>query len=67
MKATRRERLHRRGVRLEWFTVAWNVVEGVVAIGAGLLTGSRSLVSFQPRSAFANRALGADLRRPSEN
>ena len=44
--AARRERLHSRGVRLEWFTVAWNVVEGVVAIGAGLLTGSVSLIGF---------------------
>ena len=44
--AARREQLHRRGVRLEWFTVAWNVVEGAVAIGAGLLTGSVSLVGF---------------------
>ncbi len=44
--AARREELHRRGVRLEWFTVAWNVVEGVVAIGAGLLTGSVSLIGF---------------------
>jgi cation diffusion facilitator family transporter len=44
--AARRKQLHRRGVRLEWFTVAWNVVEGVVAIGAGLLTGSVSLVGF---------------------
>ena len=32
----RREELHRRGLALEWFTVAWNVVEGVVAIGAAL-------------------------------
>jgi cation diffusion facilitator family transporter len=44
--AARREALHRRGVRLEWFTVAWNVVEGVVAIGAGLVTGSVSLIGF---------------------
>jgi cation diffusion facilitator family transporter len=44
--AARREQLHRRGIRLEWFTVAWNVVEGVVAIGAGLLTGSVSLIGF---------------------
>jgi cation diffusion facilitator family transporter len=43
---TRREKLHRQGLRLEWFTVAWNVVEGVVAIGAGLATGSVSLVGF---------------------
>jgi hypothetical protein len=42
--AARREELHRRGLRLEWFTVAWNMIEGVVAIGAGLVTGSVSLV-----------------------
>ncbi len=33
----RKEKLHRRGLRLEWFTVAWNVVEAVVAMGAGAL------------------------------
>jgi divalent metal cation (Fe/Co/Zn/Cd) transporter len=42
----RREKLHRRGLRLEWFTVAWNVVEAVVAIGAGLVVGSVALVGF---------------------
>ena len=36
----RRAQLHRRGVRLEVFTVAWNAVEDVVAIGAGIATGS---------------------------
>ena len=44
--AARREELHRRGVRLEVFTVAWNAVEGVVAIGAGIATGSVSLIGF---------------------
>jgi len=44
--AARREVLHRRGVRLEWFTVAWNAVEGVVAMGAGLVTGSVALIGF---------------------
>jgi cation diffusion facilitator family transporter len=42
----RKEVLHRRGLLLEWFTVAWNVIEGVVAIGAGVVTGSVSLVAF---------------------
>jgi divalent metal cation (Fe/Co/Zn/Cd) transporter len=42
----RREELHRRGLLLEWFTVAWNMIEGVVAIGAGIVTGSVSLVVF---------------------
>jgi hypothetical protein len=42
----RQERLHRRGLWLEWFTVAWNVVEAVVAIGVGFVLGSVSLVGF---------------------
>ena len=42
----RQERLHRRGLWLEWFTVAWNVVEAGVAIGAGLIVGSVALVGF---------------------
>ena len=42
----RRRVLHRRGLRLEWFTVGWNVLEGVVATGAGLLAGSVALVGF---------------------
>jgi divalent metal cation (Fe/Co/Zn/Cd) transporter len=42
----RKERLHRRGLWLEWFTVAWNVVEAVVAIGVGLVVGSVALVGF---------------------
>ncbi len=32
--------------RLEWMTVAWMVVEGVVAIGAGLAAGSLTLMAF---------------------
>ena len=42
----RKEKLHRRGLWLEWFTVAWNVVEAVVAIGVGLVVGSVALVGF---------------------
>ena len=42
----RREKLHRRGLWLEWFTVAWNVVEAAVAIGVGLVVGSVALVGF---------------------
>ncbi|WFE53082.1 cation transporter [Micromonospora sp. WMMD1155] len=40
------ERLTRRGLRLAQFTVAYNVVEGSVAITVGLLTGLVSLVGF---------------------
>jgi cation diffusion facilitator family transporter len=42
----RRVTLHARAVRLEYFTISWNVVEAVVAIGAGLLAGSVALVGF---------------------
>jgi hypothetical protein len=41
----RKERLHRRGILLEWCTVAWNVIEAVVAIGVGLVVGSVALVA----------------------
>lgn len=41
-----RPRLHRRAVRLEWFTVGWNVVEAVVAITAGVIAGSVALIGF---------------------
>jgi hypothetical protein len=30
-----RQLLHARAVRLEWLTVSWNVIEAVVAVGAG--------------------------------
>src|SRR5438128_5382784 len=36
----------RRGRRLEYFTIVWNTVEGVVAVFAGLVAGSISLVGF---------------------
>jgi hypothetical protein len=42
----RREHLHRRGVRLEWFTVSWNVIEAFIAIGTGLIAGSTALIAF---------------------
>jgi hypothetical protein len=41
-----RPALIRQAFRLEWLTVAWMVVEGVVAIGAGLTAGSLTLMAF---------------------
>ncbi len=38
--------LVRRGLRLEYFTVGWNVVEGLVAIAAALAAGSVALLAF---------------------
>jgi divalent metal cation (Fe/Co/Zn/Cd) transporter len=43
---TDREVLAQRGRRLEYFTIAWNSVEGLVAVGAGAMAGSISLVGF---------------------
>lgn len=37
---------HQKGLMAEYFTVAWNVVEGVVAIAAGVIAGSIALVGF---------------------
>jgi len=36
----------RRGLRLEYFTIVWNVLEGIVAVFAGMVAGSVSLVGF---------------------
>jgi hypothetical protein len=44
--AGERATLARLGRRLEYFTIAWNNVEGLVAIGAGAVAGSISLVGF---------------------
>lgn len=41
-----RTHLSRRGRRLEYFTIAWNVLEGLVALIAGIAAGSISLVGF---------------------
>ena len=38
--------LHQRALALSYFTVAYNIVEGLVAIGAGALAGSVALVGF---------------------
>ena len=41
-----RQSVVQRGKRLEYFTIAWNSLEGVVAIVAGAIAGSISLVGF---------------------
>jgi cation diffusion facilitator family transporter len=38
--------LHTRALRLSWFTVAYNVLEGLVSVAAGTLAGSVALVGF---------------------
>jgi divalent metal cation (Fe/Co/Zn/Cd) transporter len=49
-----------RGRRLEYFTIAWNTVEGLVGIAAGAIAGSISLVGFGIDS-FIEVASGAAL------
>jgi divalent metal cation (Fe/Co/Zn/Cd) transporter len=41
-----RQAVTRRGKQLEYFTIAWNTLEGLVAVVAGALAGSISLVGF---------------------
>src|SRR5215472_17025469 len=41
-----RTSMARRGRELEYFTIAWNVLEGLVAVIAGTMAGSISLVGF---------------------
>ena len=43
---TERQALVEQGKRLEYFTIGWNTLEGVVAVMAGALAGSISLVAF---------------------
>jgi divalent metal cation (Fe/Co/Zn/Cd) transporter len=45
-EAATRERIAQRGKRLEYFTIAWNTLEGLVAVIAGALAGSISLLGF---------------------
>jgi divalent metal cation (Fe/Co/Zn/Cd) transporter len=41
-----RTALVRRSRRLSWFTIAWNAIEGVTGIAAGLVAGSIALLGF---------------------
>lgn len=50
------ERLTRRGLRLAQFTVGYNVIEGAVAVTAGLLAGLVSVVGFGIDSAIESIA-----------
>jgi hypothetical protein len=45
--AAGRSELVRRALRLEYLTVGWNVLEGVVAVAAALAAGSVGILAFQ--------------------
>jgi divalent metal cation (Fe/Co/Zn/Cd) transporter len=44
--AQSRQAIVERGRRLEYFTITWNSLEGIVAVVAGVIAGSISLVGF---------------------
>jgi len=71
-----RQAVARRGKRLEYFTIAWNSLEGLVALVAGALAGSISLVGFGIDSLIEvtsgtvllwRMSVDADVRRRERN
>ena len=58
--ATTRPALLRRGLRLEYLTVGWNIAEGLIAVGAGIAAGSIALIGFGVDS-FVETISGAVL------
>lgn len=59
----RRAELVRRGRRLEYLTVGWNVFEAAVALGSGVLAGSVALVGFGLDSVIETMSAGILLWR----
>ena len=58
-----RRRAVRRGRRLEYLTLGWNLLEAVVAVGAGVAAGSTALVGFGVDSLIESASGGALLWR----
>jgi divalent metal cation (Fe/Co/Zn/Cd) transporter len=61
--------LLRRGLRLEYLTIGWNLIEAFVAVGAGIVAGSIALVGFGFDSlieVFAATVVVWELRRVGE-
>lgn len=53
----------RRGRLLEYLTIGWNLLEGAVAVGSGLVAGSAALVGFGVDSFIESLSGGALLWR----
>lgn len=74
--ALERQAVAQRGKHLEYFTIAWNSLEGLVAVIAGAIAGSISLVGFGIDSFIEvisgivllwRMAVDADVRRRERN
>jgi divalent metal cation (Fe/Co/Zn/Cd) transporter len=74
--ALKRHQIATRGKRLEYFTIAWNSLEGLVGVVAGVLAGSISLVGFGTDSFIEvtsgsvllwRMSVDADVRRREQN
>jgi divalent metal cation (Fe/Co/Zn/Cd) transporter len=61
--AAHRARATRRGRLLEYFTLGWNLLEAVIAIGAGWVAGSTALAGFGFDSLIESASGGALLWR----
>jgi divalent metal cation (Fe/Co/Zn/Cd) transporter len=61
--AIQRRRTVKRGIRLEYLTVGWNVLEGAVAVLSGFLAGSVALIGFGLDSAIESGSGAALLWR----
>jgi divalent metal cation (Fe/Co/Zn/Cd) transporter len=65
-----RRALRRRGLLLEYLTIAWNVLEAVVAVSAGIVAGSIALIGFGLDSlieVFAATVVVWEMRGVSED
>jgi divalent metal cation (Fe/Co/Zn/Cd) transporter len=64
-----RSELVTRGRKLEYITIAWNTLEGVVAVVAGIIAGSIALIGFGFDSLIEVASGGALMwrLRPSRN
>lgn len=61
--------LRKKGLKLAWFIVGWDIVEGFVAITAGIIAGSIALIGFGIDSAievFAALVVIWQLRKASD-
>lgn len=66
-EAAQRRALVRRGLRLNWTTIGYNVAEAVVSLAAGIVSGSVALVGFGVDSAIeVTAAVAAQWRLRSD-